>query len=85
MFRHIAAPAPEPGEISGHYHPKASLAFKGRRIAGPCFLHDERRVVMPAFGAYAGGLDAGDPALRAIFAGPCRVALIARGRVLAIG
>jgi hypothetical protein len=85
VFRHIADAEAESGEVSGHYHPKASLAFKGRRIAGRCFLYDERRLVMPAFGAYAGGLDAGDRALRAVFAGSCRVALIVRGRVLAFG
>jgi hypothetical protein len=84
VFRHIAAPAPEPGEVSGHYHPKASITWRGRRFGGPCFLHDGRRLVMPAFGAYAGGLDAGDPALRAVFPGGARIALLARGRVVAL-
>jgi len=81
-FRHIAAEAPEPGEVSGHYHPKAGIVLRGRRIGGPCFLHDGRRLVMPAFGAYAGGLDADDRALRGLFPGGCRIVLLARGRVL---
>ena len=61
-FRHIAAPQAAPGEISGHYHPKATLTLRGRRIARRCFLHDRRRVILPAFGAYVGGLDATDAA-----------------------
>jgi uncharacterized protein len=83
-FRHIAAPDATAGEISGHYHPKASVILRGRRFAGPCFLHDGRRLVMPAFGAYAGGLDAEAPALRALFPGVAQIALLARGRILAI-
>ena len=49
-FRHIATP--ESLEISGHYHPKARLP--GR--TAPCFLIDSARVIMPAYGAYTGGL-----------------------------
>jgi len=49
-FRHIATA--EEFEISGHYHPKARLP--GR--TAPCFLIDAARVIMPAYGAYTGGL-----------------------------
>lgn len=59
-FRHIATPATP--EVSGHYHPKARLA--GR--ASPCFLIDESRVIMPAYGTYTGGLMTCDPALVAL-------------------
>ncbi len=52
-FRHIATAAQ--GEISGHYHPKANVTGAARR---PCFLRDENRLIMPAFGAYTGGLSA---------------------------
>jgi len=62
ILRHTAAPVTEPGEISGHYHPKATLSLRGRRIARRCFLHDRRRVILPAFGAYVGGLNAADTA-----------------------
>jgi DNA ligase-associated metallophosphoesterase len=55
-FRHIAQPlSPVSGEISGHYHPKAALRGAGRR---PCFLLDKARLIMPAFGAYTGGMSA---------------------------
>jgi DNA ligase-associated metallophosphoesterase len=57
-FRHIADPAAR-GEVSGHYHPKARLAGPAR----PCFLADSARVILPAFGAYTGGLDCRGPAL----------------------
>lgn len=55
-FRHIAQPLRAvSGEISGHYHPKATLRGVGRR---PCFLLDKARLIMPAFGAYTGGMSA---------------------------
>ena len=56
-FRHIADPAEE-NEISGHYHPKLRLCLGGRRLSRRCFLADSRRVVLPAYGAYTGGLAA---------------------------
>ena len=60
-LRHIATA--ETPEISGHYHPKASLP--GR--SAPCFLIDTHRVILPAFGAYTGGLAADDPAFAPLF------------------
>ena len=61
-FRHIADPSAL-GEISGHYHPKASIPNGGRR---PCFLVDSARAILPAFGAYTGGLSVRDDALTAL-------------------
>lgn len=62
-FRHIADPAAR-GEVSGHYHPKARLAGPRR----PCFLADAARVILPAFGAYTGGLSCDAPELSALMA-----------------
>lgn len=56
-FRHIAEPGAS-AEISGHYHPKAGIGVRGGRITRPCFLADQKRIVMPAFGTYTGGLAA---------------------------
>ncbi|MFQ8432608.1 ligase-associated DNA damage response endonuclease PdeM [Amaricoccus sp. W119] len=80
-FRHAAARDAEPGEISGHYHPKLRLPLRGRALARPCFLWDSRRLILPAFGAYTGGLEVGsspqllgllEPGARAILTGePC--------------
>ena len=50
-------------ELSGHWHPKLTVAAKGRRIARPCAVASETRLVLPAFGALTGGLNAADPAI----------------------
>jgi DNA ligase-associated metallophosphoesterase len=84
VLRHIAEAPAEPGEISGHYHPKASVVLRGRRFAGPCFAHDGQRLVMPAFGAFTGGLDAGAPELAALFGRPPSLLLLVRGRIVAL-
>lgn len=62
VFRHIAE-AGAVGEVSGHYHPKVRM--RGRR---PCFLADKKRVILPAFGVYTGGLTVSDPVFDDLFA-----------------
>lgn len=57
-FRHRAQ-AGATAEVSGHFHPKLRLAGKAWRA----FLMDDRRMILPAFGAYTGGLWAEDPVL----------------------
>lgn len=64
LFRHIAR-ADAQGEISGHYHPKAAIPGTGRRA---CFLVDKTRIILPAFGAYTGGLSVRDDVLRDLMA-----------------
>lgn len=54
-FRHIALHGAQ-GEISGHYHPKARVALQSRSITRACFLRDESRLILPAYGTYTGGL-----------------------------
>lgn len=54
-FRHIAQ-TDETGEISGHYHPKASVRTRGKMVTRPAFLIDRDRIILPAFGTYTGGL-----------------------------
>lgn len=61
-FRHQAQPGAQ-GEISGHFHPKARLMTRAGPVRRACFLIDADRIVLPAFGAYAGGMDCTDPAL----------------------
>ena len=51
------------------------LAARGRTITRACFLHDDRRLILPAFGAYTGGLRADHPSLLALFAHPARAIL----------
>jgi len=64
-FRHI--PEGGEGEIAGHLHPSARVYIRGRSITRRCFASDESRVVMPAFGAYTGGLSIRDRAFAAVF------------------
>ena len=65
MFRH--EPTGAFGEISGHLHPKARVTTRGRAMERRCFASDGDRAVMPAFGAYAGGLSIRDGAFAKIF------------------
>jgi uncharacterized protein len=67
VLRHRADGGAPGGEVSGHFHPKVSVYASGKVVVRRAFIEDGRRLVMPAFGAYTGGLDAGDAALRALF------------------
>ncbi len=57
----------ERAEICGHHHPKARVATRGGPISRPCFVADPVRMIMPAFGAFTGGLDVSHPAIAALF------------------
>jgi DNA ligase-associated metallophosphoesterase len=65
--RQKPAPRPSDGEIAGHLHPLARVAQRGRAVSRRCFASDGRRLVMPAFGAYAGGLNVRDRAIASLF------------------
>jgi metallophosphoesterase superfamily enzyme len=67
VFRHIADPEAQ-GEISGHYHPKARLRTRARSITRRCFLVDARRMILPAYGTYTGGLHCDAPELDGMMA-----------------
>ena len=67
-FRH--EPTGASGEIAGHLHPKARVSTRGRSMERRCFACDGERAVMPAFGAYAGGLSIRDAAFARIFQMP---------------
>jgi DNA ligase-associated metallophosphoesterase len=67
-FRH--EPTGASGEIAGHLHPKARVSTRGRSMERRCFACDGERVVMPAFGAYTGGLSIRDVAFAKIFQTP---------------
>ena len=64
-FRH--EPTGAFGEIAGPLHPKARVAARGRAMERRCFASDGERAVMPAFGAYTGGLSIRDAAFAKIF------------------
>jgi DNA ligase-associated metallophosphoesterase len=61
VLRHEAvADDPRP-EMSGHFHPKMRLNLKGRNVSRRCFVASATKLILPAYGALTGGLDAGHP------------------------
>lgn len=74
VFRHQAEPGAT-GEVSGHWHPKHRLSLRGRTVTRPCFLVDTARLILPAFGAYTGGLRSDHPRLRALLGPGARAVL----------
>jgi DNA ligase-associated metallophosphoesterase len=67
-LRHEPSPGFRAGELAGHLHPVAKVAVRGRGLRRRCFATDGARVVLPAFGAYAGGLNVRDAAFHGLFA-----------------
>lgn len=67
IFRHEPKALNGRGEIAGHLHPCATVTRRGRSLRRRCFVSDGARLLMPAFGAYAGGLDVRDRAVRSLF------------------
>ena len=65
LFRH--EPTGAAGEIAGHLHPKARVATRARWLERRCFASDGERAILPAFGAYSGGLSIRDAAFAKIF------------------
>jgi uncharacterized protein len=81
VFRHVAIEDATPGEISGHYHPKATAPARGGSITRACFIADARRIILPAFGSYSGGLDVRDPAITRLFPRGGRIFLLGKERL----
>jgi DNA ligase-associated metallophosphoesterase len=70
ILRHEADPADGRPELSGHFHPKLRIAHRGRLVSRRCFVATETKLILPAFGALTGGLDAHHPEIvRAVGAG----------------
>jgi DNA ligase-associated metallophosphoesterase len=61
LLRHEADPGETRPELSGHYHPKLRISHRGRQVSRRCFVATERKLILPAFGALTGGLDADHP------------------------
>ena len=86
LFRHQPMPGATPGEIAGHLHPAAIVAASGSRVRRRCFAADGHRLVLPAFGAYAGGLNVLDRAFAGLFArSTFRAFMLGEDRVYAVG
>ncbi|NHO33211.1 ligase-associated DNA damage response endonuclease PdeM [Acetobacter fallax] len=83
LFRHIPTNTIPPGtaELAGHLHPKARITLRGHTLTRPCFVMDETRVLLPAFGTYTGGLDVQNPAISQLFTGPMQLCLLGKNRL----
>jgi DNA ligase-associated metallophosphoesterase len=76
--------AGEQAEVAGHLHPVGKVVMRGRSTRRRCFLTDGQRCVMPALGAYAGGLNACDAAFKPLFPNGFTAQLIGTERIFAI-
>lgn len=85
VLRHEPASGPQAGEVAGHLHPCARVAAAGASVRRRCFVTDGARLVVPAFGAYAGGLSIRDEAFAGLFARDPLCAALGAGRVRAVG
>ena len=65
VFRH--EPTGETGEIAGHLHPCAKMLSRVRSLRRSCFVTDGQRLIMPALGAFTGGLNVLDEAYMPCF------------------
>lgn len=74
-LRHEAVGGDPAPELSGHYHPKLRVRMKGRHVSRRCFVMSETKLILPAYGALTGGLDAHHPEIIAKV-GPGGAALI---------
>jgi metallophosphoesterase superfamily enzyme len=61
ILRHEADPRDTRPELSGHFHPKLRITHRGRQVSRRCFVATETKLILPAFGALTGGLDAHHP------------------------
>jgi hypothetical protein len=80
-FIHEPARPALSGEIAGHLHPCARVAGVGGSVRRRCFVTDGERLILPAFGAYAGGLNVRDPAIGALLGRARLAGVLGRGRV----
>jgi uncharacterized protein len=84
VFRHLPGAGPCRGEVAGHLHPAAVVTRHGMSTRRRCFVSDGVRLLLPAFGAYTGGLDTRDGAIAALFADGFAAYALGRERVYTV-
>lgn len=85
LLRHEPQQGVRRGEVSGHLHPCIRVAASGRAVRRRAFLTDGSRLILPAFGAYTGGLNALDRAFAGLFARAPLAGALGASRVHPIG
>jgi len=84
-LRHEPHAGHQAGEVCGHLHPAAKVRSPRGAVRRRCFATDGERLILPAFGAYAGGLNVRDAAFAGLFRRPLLAAALGHDRVHAIG
>lgn len=93
VLRHRAQPGETRPELSGHFHPRLHLTVRERSIRRPCLVMSSGdggaqgprgRMILPAFGALTGGMNAADPVILQALqpAAAIDAVLPARGRLM---
>jgi len=82
VLRHEADPRDPRPELSGHFHPKLRLTVRGRNVARRCFVASGTKLILPAFGALTGGMDADDPVIIRAVGGPAQALVPVENRLL---
>ena len=85
LVRHDPLPGARPGEVAGHLHPRARVVGQSRSVRRRCFVTDGLRLILPAYGAYAGGLSIRDAAFAGMVVRAPLVGAIGSKRVHAVG
>lgn len=82
-FRHEAT-ANGMGEVSGHFHPCAGVTHKGGFVRRRCFIEDGRKMILPSFGAFTGGLDVTQPTIALHFLDGFNVHILGMDKVYSL-
>jgi len=82
MLRHRAVADERRAEISGHFHPKVTIRHRHRIMRRRCFAVGASRLILPAYGSLAGGLDVEDKAFAGLFTHGLEAVVCEGGRML---
>ncbi|MBW6528027.1 ligase-associated DNA damage response endonuclease PdeM [Sphingomonas sp. RHCKR7] len=82
VLRHEAVRGETRPELSGHFHPKLRVRVRGKLVARRCFVASARKLILPAFGALTGGLDATHPEIGRAAGGPAEALVALPDRLL---
>lgn len=85
FLRHEPHAGAQPREVAGHLHPAARVRSASGSVRRRCFITDGERLILPAFGAYAGGLNVRDQAFAGLFARTPFAGALGQARVHAVG
>jgi DNA ligase-associated metallophosphoesterase len=85
ILRHEPADGPARGEVAGHLHPCARVVGRGGSVRRRCFVTDGERLILPAFGAYAGGLNVRDEAFAGLFVRAPIIVALGQAKCHAVG